>query len=153
MVKFNWNDVDESAFMVPVGRYPVRVIAVAQKQSQSGFEMWALTLEITGGAQDKKQVYEHVVFSPKAMWRAKKILRALGIPLELEREIRPSEAEGKKAIVSIIHESYTDKDGNPRRTSKPDEWFHIDTPAPGPKQSATTAQQQPAEAPPDEVPF
>lgn len=160
MVKVNWDSVDESGGLVPAGRYLVRVVSVAQKQTLAGFEIWNLQMEIIGGEHDKKQMFDNIVFSPKAMGRAKLILRALGIPLEQEREIRPSEAEGKKAVVSVVHRTYTDKDGNEKKTVSPefDGWSHVDAPAKTPVMkrpgaTASAAPQQSAEAPPDEVPF
>lgn len=106
--------------VIPKGTYPFVISAAEGKRSQSSNNpMISLTLEIDGGEYAGRKLFTHVVFSPKAVGRAKQTMQTLGLE-ELAnspnlKPLDPATAEqfvGKRGKAVVTIEKYEGNDQN-----------------------------------------
>lgn len=100
-------DVDDNPFYVPPGEHPASVSLIGTDPSSAGNPMLTLTFSITAGAAKGKDLKVFLVRTPAAMWRLKKVLKALGCDVSGKvLKIKPKELLGKKAILVVKDEEF-----------------------------------------------
>lgn len=129
----NWDDVasHEDRTSVPAGVYPVEVVEVRETHTKDGSERWAVRLDIADGEfAGRIAAWDGLVWSDRALPRAKRILEALGFPVEGEQELQPAALVGRRARVELVHEDYENGAGVvTRRTAVPyDGWGPLEGP-------------------------
>lgn len=106
---------------VPAGIYLVRIEDAQVAQTKNGDEMWKLTMKIVDneGGFFGRLLFDNVVFSGKAMARAKLILESFGVDVsEGEREYQPEMLVDSIAKVQVSHtKNYTTATGEERKQS------------------------------------
>ena len=140
-MRTNWDEVSEvdDLISVPEGVYEVRISEVRETQTRDGHARWALRLEIcTGELIGRTAAWDGLVWSERAMPRAKRILRFLGLPVEGEQELQPADLIGLRGRVSVIHEDWESETGAVRRrTAVPwDGWGPAEEPSEEPGDGA-----------------
>ena len=117
MVEFVFGESQDNAMAdrteVPEGTHKMRVSSAFEKQSKSGNPMWELEL-YHEDANAYWPIRDYVVFSPKAAWKTKPQLRALGYDVPGDNSgftFRGDAAQciGKWVEVDVKHEDYEDK--------------------------------------------
>lgn len=109
MVKINFDDVPESQDWgpIPEGKYLCMVNSVEEKFTNNGDGMWVIELKIVEeGRQNGKTVRDRIVFSERALPRARDFMEALGLDVRGEVEIDPDDIMDKVVVVDIIQEKY-----------------------------------------------
>jgi len=110
----NWDDVanHEDRTSVPAGVYPVEVVEVRETHTKDGSERWALRLHIADGEYAGRiAAWDGLVWSDRALPRAKRILEVLGFPVEGEQELHSAALVGRRARVELVHEEYESSAG------------------------------------------
>ena len=122
----NWDDVNrEDRTSVPAGVYAVEIVEVRETRTRDGSERWALRLDVVDGAYAGRiAAWDGIVWSDRALPRAKRILEVLGFPVEGEQELHSAALVGRRARVELVHEDYENEAGLvSTRTSVPyDGW-------------------------------
>lgn len=120
----NSDDVDMSGFVVnfedipdrqevPNGRYPAVITHAKPGISQAGLPKMDVRWKIEdGGDQDGEVVFDTVSFSPKARWRVKALLLALGFPKTFNEQVTPDLLIGERAVITTAIEESTTIDPN-----------------------------------------
>lgn len=113
----NFDDVPdpEDFSPVPPGRYECRISDVEEATSKNGNLMWNLTLTIEDGEYYGRRIFDRLVFAEKALPRVKLVCQRLGLDTEGTVDLVPSMLRGKKAIVSVEIETYTNDAGEERK--------------------------------------
>lgn len=105
--------------VVPPGDYIATVTHVEQRKTKTGDEMWPARLRILDGPYAGQLLFDHLVFSPRAMKRVKHILEALRIDISGEIDITPEMIKGRACRVRVEgKESYVASDGAEKTRSK-----------------------------------
>ena len=122
MPKINFNSVDEpgsQSGLVPPGRYLCRVKDVVVGTTKKGDPYWNLHLVVEeNGPFYGYMLFDNVVFSIKALTRAKMIFKRFGVDITQEREYGPDDLLNKYACVIVDGiEKYTDAEGTEKEKS------------------------------------
>jgi hypothetical protein len=105
-MKANWDEVQEES-LIAEGEHLTRVVAVEQKTSSKGDEMWSLKHRVIEGASKDLTGYDNITFAPgAAMQRAKLVITRLGIHLENDTEVLPEHLVGRAAYTTWYHDEY-----------------------------------------------
>lgn len=113
-MRTNWDTVEdiEDRTSVPEGDYEVEVVEVQERETREGCERWALRLAVFGGDYaGRHAAWDGLVWSERAMPRAKRLLGALGLPVEGEQSLIPSDLVGRRGRVSLVHEDHESASG------------------------------------------
>lgn len=103
----------------PVGEYLCEVTEIEEQETQGGDPMWKLKLEIQEGEQAGKLLFDNIVFSDKAMPRAKMIVSRFGFDVSEDLDIEVDDLLNKQAIVVVDRiEEYTKKDETTGRAAR-----------------------------------
>lgn len=108
-LKIDFSQVQEFD-LIPEGNYNAIVTAQEVRESQSSeypYINWTLT--INGGEHDNRKLWTMTSLSPKAAFRLKEMLVALGEKKEDltgDFELDPEKYVGKGVIIQVIHEKY-----------------------------------------------
>ncbi len=107
MPKLNMSNYDSPGVgnfkVVQPGIYLVKVIDVVVKHSTKGFEYWNLKLEIVedGSEYYGQKLFDNIIFTEKALNRAKLIFESCGVDVSTEREYTPDDLLGAICKVEI----------------------------------------------------
>lgn len=106
---------------VPAGVYLVKVSDMAVDRTKAGDEMWKCTFEIVENGNEffGQKLFDNVVFSEKAMNRAKLIFEGFGLDVsDGLREYSIDDLLGTYGKVQVSHiETYTNKERKEREKS------------------------------------
>lgn len=120
VITVDFTNVDTGAGFLDPGVYRAQVEAVREQDGRNypGLKFtWASVEPETEG----QRADMFVSLAPQALWKFKQILEALGgqvpqstVRLDTDRLI------GKKAVIHVVHEPWTDSEGVQRHSSKVD---------------------------------
>ena len=102
MKKMNLSKVDriEKNRLVPPGTYDCKVGPVEVACTQSNCEMWKIPFRITDGPYQGYVIPENLVFSDRAMPRARLLFESLGVDVSKEIDMDPGLIEGRSCSVT-----------------------------------------------------
>lgn len=104
----------ESRPLVPPGDYPLTVVGVEQKTSNSGNPMINVQFEVAEGESKGSYVWNNYVLTQKAMGRVKALMVACGAQLD---KLVASQLMGQTIMGTVVHtegQASIDEQGNPR---------------------------------------
>jgi hypothetical protein len=90
---------------IPQGEYNVEVAEAKVGESQSGNAKIDVRYKVLDGEYEGRIVFETLSFHPKALWRTKKTLMALGFPEDFSGEIDPEMLLSKMAKITVAVET------------------------------------------------
>jgi hypothetical protein len=125
----------------PPGIYEVEIISAEEKTSRAGNDMIVLKVQVLQDGETKGgKIMEHLVFSPKAVWKVDQVRQALGetiVPDE-EVEVEADDFIAKRGKVALII------DEDDARWNRIDYWIAPDDAKPA---------KPPIDADDDDIPF
>jgi hypothetical protein len=80
--------------------------------------MWKVRHLVTKGEFKGRYIFDNLVFSEKALKRAKLILRCLGVDVSGEINLTPEMIKRKQAIVTVKLEDYVDDEGREKKRNR-----------------------------------
>lgn len=108
---------------LPEGDYRVKITGVKPETSQAGNPMLVWTLQITEGKYKGKKLTDRTALTPKALWRVRALLEALGIsPPKKLVSLDPAKLIGKELGVTLTDDEYEGK-----INSKVSDFLDLDT--------------------------
>ncbi len=113
-MRTNWDTVQdlEDRTSVPEGHYEVEIVEVQERLTRDGSERWALRLAVAAGEfAGRHAAWDSLVWSERALPRAKRLLRVLGLPVEGEQALSAGDLVGRRAWVRVMHEDYESATG------------------------------------------
>jgi hypothetical protein len=157
-IDINFKGVPDQATQEPVpdGVYECKTVSFEPGRTKSGDLYWRLCHEILGGPPGTgvevcgRRVYDNLVFSPKAMSRAKAAFKAYGFDVSKDADIRwnASDLIGRAVRLALVTEEGTLQ--YPQRRNAVAYRGYLAEDAPGPDQNPNAST---AIAHPDEIPF
>lgn len=111
MVRVDFDQVDdaENFVSVPNGTYPCQVAEIRIRQGEDGVERWGVRWVVADGPfAGRTAAWDSLSFEPRGLRRAKLILHRLGVPVDGPQEVRPSDVEGRRALVTVYARERTD---------------------------------------------
>jgi hypothetical protein len=114
MPSINFADVQELK-PIPPGKYNATIVKAEEGVSHAGNEKISLQYRIEGGKYDGRIVFDTLTFTPKALFRVKNTLSALGFPSDFKGEVNPDDLVGHsvKVTVDIQPGNGVDENGEP----------------------------------------
>lgn len=123
MPRVDVREVDEAGDFTPfpAGRYPCECDEVTRKKNANGDEMWAIKWAVIDGEHAGRTFFDNLVFSESALSRVKLVAkRVAGIDVDAGPfDFEPDHLVGKRAMIEVEINSYTDKEGKQRQNNKP----------------------------------
>lgn len=102
----------------PPGKYLVQIVDIEAKFTNGGDEMWNIELEITQGEHAGKKLFDNMIFSVKAMPRAKMICSRFGLDVNKDFDLKEEMLLNHQAIATVDRiEEYEGQNGI-RRNAK-----------------------------------
>lgn len=137
MPRIDFDTVPESDGFdpLPAGTYRMECVAASSATSKAGNEIWNLDLvELESG----RHVFDHLVWTPKALGRARDTLSAFGVRGKGEVDYQPEMLMRRHALVTVAIEEWEGKKRNkvayrgyepaPKRTTVDGDYVPDDTP-------------------------
>jgi len=120
MPRIDFSAVEDAKDFTPLpeGEYLCRVDNVEESLTGAGAEMWKLRLAVVSGEHKGRYVFDNLVFSEKALKRAKFVLRCLGIDVSGEIDVTREMIVGKQANVRVDLEEYADDEGREKKRNR-----------------------------------
>lgn len=106
-------DADSYAAM-PDGQYLARFTEVGIGKTQYGDEMWPITLTVASGECDGRKAFDRIIFSEKAMPRAKMLAKRV-MDLDVEADEVDMERDsllGRYALITVEKNSYKGRESS-----------------------------------------
>lgn len=95
---------------LPNATYPVTLFEIEEKTSQQDQPYLMFVFKIVEGHEHAgRQFWHNISLQPQALWNFKRVMIALGVPVEDlddEYEFEPTEFLGKACSVRVITEKY-----------------------------------------------
>ena len=113
MPRINFATVDAIADFAPLpdGEYTCSLADIETDITRAGDPMWKLRWAVESGEFAGRILFDNLVFSPKAMPRAKLICASCGLDVTGEVDLEPSMLMGKRARVTVYVEEFRDDAG------------------------------------------
>lgn len=103
----------------PPGDYLVEVEDIQAEETQAGDDMFKMKLKILEGEFEGKFLFDNIVFSEKAMPRAKMIASRFGFDVSKDFELTEDMLIGQRAIVTVDRiESYEKAEGGTGQSAR-----------------------------------
>jgi hypothetical protein len=98
---------------VPEGEYEAYIAEAKAGRSATGNEKIDIHWKVTDENGAERIIFDTLSFHPNALFRVKKVLRALGFKADFQGEVGPEELIGLQAIlvVAIDENTGTNEDG------------------------------------------
>ncbi len=110
-------DVDDLR-AIPPGEYLCQVNEVRESQSPAGHIRWGLRWEVLQGEwQGRTACWDSLHWSERGLPRVKFVLRTLGCLGDGKSDLQPKALEGRRALVTVVHEERDDPVTGVRRLS------------------------------------
>jgi len=103
---------------LPEGEYLCRVDSIEEALTGAGDEMWKVRLAVVGGEYKGRYIFDNLVFSEKALKRAKFVCRCLGVDVSGEVDLTTEMIIGKQANVRVEIEEYVDDEGKEKARNR-----------------------------------
>jgi len=110
-------NVDEFDLM-PDGKYACHLEEVEEDVTKRGDEMWRLRFTVDEGEHSGRLIFDNMVFSPKAMPRAKLICQCLGLDVSQSSDLNPEDLIGRRCVISVITQDYQDNSGQEKQRNQ-----------------------------------
>jgi len=95
----------ESFVSIPEGTYRCRVAEVRDGLTREGAPRWAFRLEVCQGDHaGRTAAWDGLIFSERALPRAKQVLARLGFDVRGRLEISPGDLLGREVVASFVLE-------------------------------------------------
>lgn len=92
------------------GKHPMVIKKIEMKKTQSDDDMLAATLEVTVGESKGARVFDNYPLTPKALWKLKQVLNALGgFKTDGKLVLDTDKMLNRTVLVEVIHEEYEGK--------------------------------------------
>lgn len=117
MPEYDWDKVEEAQGYSPLpdGKYYCVVEKADLGTTANGDEMFKLEFKVLEGAFKGRKLFDNIIFSERALGRAKLMLKRMGLELNGKVNVKWSDVQGRKVIVVCDGtEDYTTKDGETR---------------------------------------
>lgn len=102
-------DVYDAA-AIPEGVYPVQVMEIFARETQSGDPIWSMRLEVASGEFAGRHAgWDSLIFSERGLPRAKQVLAFLGLEVVGELDLTQEGLIGRKARAQFFVEEYESK--------------------------------------------
>jgi hypothetical protein len=113
MLNVDFSTVEDTQDYTPIpkGEYLCRISKVEEALTGAGDPMWKLHLIVDEGDYKGRYVFDNLVFSEKALKRAKFILRCLGVDVSGHVALTPEMIIGKQVNVRVEVKEYVDGEG------------------------------------------
>ncbi len=113
MPKVNFPNVDSISEYAPLpdGEYLCTLSEVEMDFTRAGDEMWRLRWQVKGGEHDGRLLFDNMVFSPRALPRAKLICASCGLDVSAEVDLKPEMLLDRSAMITTRVEEYKDDHG------------------------------------------
>lgn len=120
MPRIDFSTVEDAKDFTPLpeGEYLCRVDNVKEALTGAGDEMWKLRMAVVEGEHKGRYIFDNLVFSEKALKRAKFVCRCLGIDVSGEVDLTPDMIVGKQANVRVELEEYQDDEGREKKRNR-----------------------------------
>ena len=123
MPKMDVRKVDEASDYTPIpeGTYPCECDEVKEKTTRSGDEMWSVRWSVVSGEYEGRSFFDNLVFSEGALPRVKLVAkRVAGLDVDSGPiDFEPDHLVGKRAMIEVEINEYTDDNGKLKRNNKP----------------------------------
>lgn len=104
---------------VPAGTYVCRVDDVRAGVTRSGDVRWSLRLVVADGpCAGRVAAWDAIVFSVRALPRARRVFAALGVPVAGRVRVEPGGLLGRLASVDVRPAEYRSADGSTVRRNE-----------------------------------
>ncbi len=100
---------------VPPGWYRTKIDEVAAKTASTGSEYLRIAFRVTDGPHDGRRVWEGFSLRPTALWRLKRLLKAIDLPHQGPVVLETELLEERDLEILIGEETYN---GSRRNTVK-----------------------------------
>jgi hypothetical protein len=113
MPRINFADVNAVADFAPLpdGEYVCRLSDIETDTTRAGDPMWKLRWTVEGGEHAGRLLFDNLVFSPKAMPRAKLVCESCGLDVSGTLDLEPPMLLEKRARISTFIEEFRDEQG------------------------------------------
>lgn len=113
-MNLDFTDVKDGFAAIPAGKYPAKVVECEKKRNKNNDgDYLNIAYEVCdGGEQDGARIYDICSLKPKAMWKLKSTLKALGFDVSGAIDFEPEDAIGLECLVAVKIEQYEGKDIN-----------------------------------------
>lgn len=113
MPKVNFPEVDSISEFAPLpsGEYRCALAAVEMDFTRAGDEMWRLRWQVKEGDYTGRLLFDNLVFSQRAMPRAKLICASCGLDVTGEVELTPEMLMDRNVMITTIVEELEDDHG------------------------------------------
>ena len=119
-IDFDTIDDAEDYSPLPDGQYLCVLDDIEEKNTQYGDELWSLKFAVQEGEYEGRKIFDNMVFSEKALKRAKLICSRLGLDVSGEVDLTPDLLKGRAALVTVeTDESVNDEGKSKRRNVVP----------------------------------
>jgi Protein of unknown function (DUF669) len=120
MPRIDFSSVEDAKDYTPIpeGEYLCRIDKVEEALTGAGNEMWKLRLAVVSGEHKGRFLFDNLVFSEKALKRAKFVCRCLGVDVSGEIDLTPEMIVGKQANVRVEIEEYVDDEGHEKKRNR-----------------------------------
>lgn len=98
--------------LIPDGPYEAKCIGAEEKPSSGGKPQMKLTWRITGPRYANRRIWDDLCFVDGRKRRSKEVCATFGIVLSAAAPLLPSAFIGKRAILTLITETYNGKTQN-----------------------------------------
>ena len=113
MPRINFSTVDAISDYAPLpdGEYTCSLADIETDITRVGDLMWKLRWTVEGGEYAGRLLFDNMVFSAKALPRAKLICASCGLDITREIDLEPAALLGKHARITTYVEEYRDDQG------------------------------------------
>jgi len=117
MPKIDFANVDDLDDFTPLpdDDYLCKLAEIEEATTQSGDDLWKLRFEVVEGEYAGRYIFDNLVFSAKALKRAKLICSRLGIDVSGEVDLTPELLLNKVCILTVTTEEYEDSEGKTKK--------------------------------------
>jgi hypothetical protein len=91
---------------VPDGEYLCRLTSVEESETKEGDGLWKMHFVIDEGEHSGSYIFDNLIFSEKALPRAKHICQELGLDTSGELDLTPAAIMDRKCYLSVTVEAY-----------------------------------------------
>lgn len=96
----------ESFVRAEEGRHTAKIIKAEVRKTSAGDDMISATLEIMGGVSKGARVFDNYPITPKALWKLKQVLGAIGLKADGRIMIDTDNLLNKVVTIEVEHEEY-----------------------------------------------